>query len=150
MQRRLCSRLEEIAVSLRSSEEVSVEELIQIIERMKMMEKYYTPEQIKELKERAEIWGEERIRKAEADWQELIEEVRAEMNNGSDPASERVQTLAKRWMDLVQGFTGGNPEIERAVGKMWQQEETIHGIDTRSMREMMSYISKALAASPKE
>ena len=145
-ERRLCDRLEAIAASLRSSGEVSVEELIQTIEVISMLEKYYTPEQLKELDERKQQIGEERIRQAEAEWQELMDQVRAEMNNGTDPASERVQQLAARWTGLVQEFTNNDPGIERAVGKMWQQEETIHGIDTRGMREMMEYISKASAA----
>lgn len=69
------------------------------------------------------------------------------MKTGTDPTSDRVQFLARRWMELVQGFTGGNPEIERSVGKMWQQEETIYGIETRPVREMMEYVSRAIAAS---
>ena len=145
-ERRLCNHLEAIAASLRSSSEVSVEELFQTIEEISMLEKYYTPEQLKELKERGEQIGEERIRQVEAEWQELMDQVRAEMNNGTDPASERVQQLAARWTGLVREFTNNNPGIERAVGKMWQQEETIHGIDTRGMREMMEYIAKASAA----
>ena len=145
-ERRLCNRLEAIAASLSSSEEISVEEIIQTIEEITMLEKYYTPEQLKELKERGQQIGQERIRQAEAEWQELMDQVRAEMRNGTDPASERVQQLAARWTGLVQEFTNNNPGIERAVGKMWQQEENIHGIDTRGMREMMEYISRASAA----
>ncbi len=30
---------------------------------------------------------------------------------------------------------------------MWQQEETIYGINTVQMREMMGYIARAMAAS---
>ena len=63
------------------------------------------------------------------------------MEAGTDPSNERVQQLAKRWMELVGEFTGGNPEIERSVGNMWRQEETVHGIDTGRMREMMAYVS---------
>jgi hypothetical protein len=69
------------------------------------------------------------------------------MEAGTDPANERVQLLAQRWMELVQEFTGGNPGIERPVGRMWQEEENIHGIETRPMREMLEYISRAMAAS---
>ncbi len=145
-ERRLCNRLEAIAASLRSSEEISLEEVIQTIEEITMLEKYYTPEQLKELKERGQQIGEERIRQVEAEWQELMDQVRAEMDKGTDPASDRVQQLAARWTGLVQEFTNNDPGIERAVGKMWQQEETIHGIDTRGMREMMEYISRASAA----
>ena len=45
LQRRLCSRLEGIAVRLGSTEEVSVEEIIRTIEVIGMSESYYTPEQ---------------------------------------------------------------------------------------------------------
>jgi hypothetical protein len=60
-----------------------------------------------------------------------------------------VQLLAKRWMELVQEFTGGNSEIEKSLGNMYRQEATIYGIKTTSMREMGEYVSKAVAASKK-
>jgi MerR family transcriptional regulator, thiopeptide resistance regulator len=110
-------------------------------------EKYYSKEQLKELEERAKALGEERIRQAEAEWSALIDEVRAEMNRGSDPTSERVQALARRWTALVQEFTGGNPEISTSLNAMWQEETAIHGIDTREMRKMMAYVSKGMKAS---
>ena len=74
-------------------------------------------------------------------------QVRAEIEAGTDPSTERVQALARRWTGLVNEFTGGDPGIERSVGNMWRQEETIHGIDTGQMREMIAYISGAMAAS---
>ena len=150
LQRRLCSRLEGIAARLGSTEEVSVEEFIRTIEVIGMserLESYYTPEQLEALERHRQQLGEERIRAAEAEWSELIERVRTEMETGTDPADERVQRLAKRWMELVEEFTGRDPGIERSVRNMWRQEENIHGIDTAQMREMMGYISRAIAAS---
>jgi DNA-binding transcriptional MerR regulator len=147
LQRKLIDRLQMLLGSLRSMRAVSVEAFIQTIEVISMLEKYYTLEQLKEIKERGQKLGAERIRQAEAEWQELIEQVRAEMEKGTDPASKPVQRLAKRWMGLIQEFTGGNPEIEKSLGKMWQQEQTIHGIETAPMREMGEYISKAIVAS---
>ena len=69
------------------------------------------------------------------------------MEKGTDSASEQVQLLARRWMDLVHDFTGGNPEIEESLHNMYRQETTIHGIETRSMREMTGYIAEATATS---
>jgi hypothetical protein len=149
-QRRLCERLESIAACLRAAETVSVENLLQTIEGMNMIEKYYTPEQLEHLKARAEQVGEERIRKAEAeDWPNLIAAVRAEMDKGSDPASAPVQALAQRWMALVHEFTGGDPGIEKSLRTMYQQEQTIHGMDVGAMRSMREYIDKAIAAAKK-
>jgi DNA-binding transcriptional MerR regulator len=150
LQQRLYDRLEEIAARLSSKEEVSAEDFVQTMEVISMSErlwKYYTPEQREEIEERGRALGEERIRQVEAEWPELMEQVRAEMDAGTDPSDERVQRLAKRWMELVREFTGGNPEIERSVRNVWQQEETIHGMDTGPMREMGEYVSRAMAAS---
>jgi MerR family transcriptional regulator, thiopeptide resistance regulator len=72
--------------------------------------------QLEYLEERRREVGEERIRAAEAEWAELMERVRAEMEAGTDPSNERVQVLAARWMKLVGEFTGGDPEIERSLG----------------------------------
>lgn len=149
LQRKLVDRLEALAEGLRSREKVSIQEFIQTIEVISISEKYYTPEQLKEIKARGQKLGAERIHQAEAEWKELIEQVRVEMEKGADPASKSVQRLAKRWMGLIQEFTGGNPEIEKSLRTMYQQEPTIHDMETRSMREMMAYISKAIKASKK-
>jgi MerR family transcriptional regulator, thiopeptide resistance regulator len=147
VQRRLCERLESIAARLRSAEMVSIEDLLQTIEDMNMFEKYYTPEQLEQLKERSRQVGEERIRQAETEnWPQLLAAVRSEMDKGSDPASAPVQALARRWMALVQEFTGGDPGIETSLRTMYQQEQTIHGMDVAAMQPMMEYMEKAIAA----
>lgn len=152
LQQKLCNRLEQIAARLSSKEKVSAEEFVQTMEVIKMSErlwKYYTPEQREEIEERGRALGEERIRQVEAEWPVLMEQVQTEMDAGTEPSDERVQRLAKRWMELVREFTGGNPEIERSVSNVWQQEEPIHGVDTGHMREMGEYVSRAMAASKK-
>jgi DNA-binding transcriptional MerR regulator len=150
LQRKLCDLLERVAAQLRSGEEVSsgefVNTVMEVINMSERLEKYYTPEQLEYLEERRREVGEAGIRLAEAEWAELMAQVRAEMEAGTDPSTEQVQALARRWMGLVNAFTGGDPSIERSVGAMWQQEETIHSIHTGQMQEMMAYISRAMAA----
>jgi DNA-binding transcriptional MerR regulator len=147
IQRRLCELLENVAGRLDSEEVVSsagfANTVMEVIEMSERLNRYYTPEQLEYLEERRSEFGEEKIRQAEAEWTRLIELVRAEMEAGTDPSDERVQLLARRWMELLNEFTGGDPGIARSVGNMWEQEETIHGIDTASIREMMEYISRA-------
>jgi MerR family transcriptional regulator, thiopeptide resistance regulator len=151
LEKRLCDLLERVAARLRSGEEVSsgkfVDTVMEVIEMSERLNKYYTPEQVEYLEQRRREVGEERIREAEAEWAELIEAVRAEMEAGTDPSAERAQDLARSWMGLVGEFTGGDPGIERSVGNMWRQERDIHGFDTAEMREMMAYVSEAMAAS---
>jgi DNA-binding transcriptional MerR regulator len=148
LERGLCERLEIVASRLGSAGEVSaegfVETVMEVTRMSERIEGYYTTEQRAALERRRRELGEERIRATEAEWSELIERVRAEMEAGTDPADERVRRLASRWMELVGEFTGGDPGIERSLGNMWQQEETIYGMDTHRMREMMAYVSRAL------
>ncbi|HET9210377.1 MAG TPA: MerR family transcriptional regulator [Thermoanaerobaculia bacterium] len=145
-QQSLADRLEQIARRWRSDENVPTEEFLQIIEVTNMTAKYYTPEQMEQLKQRGEMLGEDHIRQAEAEWPELMAKVQAEMEKGTDPADERVQALARRWKELVEEFTGGDPGIAKSVGRMWQEETNIHGMDTAHMRSMMGYMQKAWAA----
>ncbi|HEX7091807.1 MAG TPA: MerR family transcriptional regulator [Longimicrobiales bacterium] len=145
-QQRLCDRLERIAKRLRAAEEVPAEELIQSIVEMTMFERYYTPEQLEQLAKRREALGEERIREVEAEWPRLMEEVRAEMEKGTDPSDPRVQALAQRWRALIEEFTGGDPGIAASLKRLYEQETTVHGLDTAAVRAMGEYIGRALAA----
>ncbi|MFL5383836.1 MAG: MerR family transcriptional regulator [Longimicrobiaceae bacterium] len=142
-QRTLCARLERIAKTLEAAETVSADELIQTIEATTMYDRYYTPEQREELAARAAAVGEERIRQSQVDWQTLMDEVRAEMERGTDPADPRVQALAARWKALIEEFTGGNPGIAQSLGRMWQEETNIHGIDTAGARALGAYVQRA-------
>ncbi len=109
-----------------------------------MFEKYYTPEQLDTIKKRAELLGEEQIRQGQAQWQELIEQVRAEMEKGTDPTSESVQVLAQRWMELVQQFTGGDPGIEQSLNMMYQQEGSEVASRGAVDSAMSEYIGRAI------
>lgn len=148
----LRDRLEAIAWGLRRAEEPSVMDLLQTMEVMNKMEKHYTPEQLARLKERRQTVGEERIRDVEAEWPVLIAEVRDAMEAGTDPADPHVQALAKRWMGLVQEFTGGDPGIEKSLRTMYQTEQPqdIHPSMDPRMLEYMAYINKAIAAGQKQ
>ena len=148
LQRRLCSRLETVAARLRSSEVVSVEDFLATMEAMNMFEKYYTQEQLQQLEERRKTLGEERIREVEQEWPRLIAEVRAEMDKGTDPASETMQRLSRRWMELVHEFTGGDPGITRSLGNLYQGEPSAQqqtGLDPG----VFAYVQQAVAASRK-
>ena len=144
-QEMLRRRLQAIAQQLEGAEEVSSEDLIKTIEVMQMVEKYHTPEQLRELDARAQALGPEGLRAAESAWTELMASVREEMQAGTDPKDPRVQELARRWMSLVESFTGGNPEIAGNLKRMWSEEESVMGQQAAEVRELGEYIQRALA-----
>lgn len=146
LSQKLLNRLERIAQTVSAAEAVSVEALIQTIEAICMLEKYYTPEQLETLKQRQEHLGEERIRQAQGDWQVLIEQVRTEMEKGTDPASESMQVLARRWQELIEEFTGGDAGIRQSLNTMYQQEGAEAATRGAVDSALSEYMSRAIAA----
>jgi DNA-binding transcriptional MerR regulator len=126
--------------------EPTLEELIDMMEVMKMHEKYYTPEQLAELEERRQQMGAAAIEQSQKDWTDLIAEMRVEMEAGSDPAGPRVQELAERWQTLIEAFTGGNPEIAKSLKTMYQSEDVAEVSRGTMDREVMEYAGRAMAA----
>ncbi len=143
LERDLVGRLEALAGWLDGGQEASAEELIGVIQIMDNVEKYYTPEQLEQLKARREHVGEERIRQVEHEWPALIAEVKAEMEKGTDPSDPRVRELARRWQGLVNEFTGGDPGIARSLANLYQNEPSVRqysGVDTA----VFAYIARAM------
>ena len=145
----LRDRLAVIARGLRTNGSVTAEALLETMEAMKHMEKYYTPEQMDTLRRRHEQLGEEHIKEVEAEWPELISKVQAEYDKGTAPSDPKVQALADRWMELIHEFTGGDPGIGKAVGRIWQEESNVHGFETGPMRHLIDYVHQAHAAKSK-
>ena len=148
-ERRLCERLEALAGRLRGAEEVSADEFLSMIQEMTMIENYYTPEQLEQLKRRGEQLGEERIRQSHEDWADLIAEVRAAKDRGADPMSPEVLDLARRWTGLVREFTGGDPGIQQSLGRLWKEQGDAIAAqhDPRyDPRGVMEYLGPAMAA----
>ncbi len=143
IEQRMVARLEALRGMLASSGDAPVDAMVATIEEMTKMEKYFTKEQLEVLEKRGAELGAQRLADAAAEWESLMSEVRRHMRLGTDPGSDDVRALAKRWMEKVREFTGGDAGIARSVGQLWNQEENVHGIDASEMREMMAYIQKA-------
>src|SRR5262249_8778805 len=126
LQRKLCARLETLAVHVRAAGEVSADEFLRTIEEMTMLEamaeKYFTTEQLQVIKERREEVGQEHLERMQETWAELIALIRTEMEKGTDPADAKVQALARRWQDLLHESTGGDPEIQEAMKRLWEEQ----------------------------
>lgn len=144
-QLRIERHLEAMAAHLRAAQAVSVDEFIQTIEAMTMSEKYLTPEQVQEIDGRREAMGDERRQQVLAEWPALIQQVREQMAAGTDPASEPVVALARRWKALVHETTGPDVPTLKAMRTMYEGEPGLQaqtGLDPR----MFEYIGRAWAA----
>jgi DNA-binding transcriptional MerR regulator len=122
LEQQLCHRLKALATQLGSAEAVSVEAFLQAIEVMTMMEKLYTPEQVKQFAEIAQQVGPEEIRAVEQAWLVLMAEVRA--NRDLDPASPHAQALGRRWEELTERTMRGYqayPEVKQAIEENYKQ-----------------------------
>ncbi|MDQ2869868.1 MAG: MerR family transcriptional regulator [Acidobacteriota bacterium] len=54
-------------------------------------------------------------------WADLFRDVEASLDR--DPAGSEAQALLGRWQELIQSFTGGDPEIRAGIGKAWADRE---------------------------
>ena len=98
---------------------VKIIEVINMQHDMSWTKKHYSEEAQREIETRAVTIPREVIEQTQRDWAILIKEVDAAVSSGVDPASEQAQGLAARWFVLLKGFTGGNPEIQQGLNKMY-------------------------------
>lgn len=110
---------------------------------MTMYEKYYTQEQLEYLEKRKEEVGEDRIEEVQKEWKELIAEVRAEMEKGTDPESERMRQLAVRWESLIREFTGGDEGIRSSLERMYRTEGAEKASHSFVDGDVTGYMAKA-------
>jgi DNA-binding transcriptional MerR regulator len=147
LQERLQRTLRRMLELLEEDREPTLDEFIRTIEVMTMIDKYYTPEQLEQLAQRRDELGEEGMRRAERDWAELIEAVKAEHARGTEPTDPRMLELAGRWRALVEQFTGGDAAISRSLTTMYREEGVQRASRGMVDPELMAYVREALAAS---
>jgi MerR family transcriptional regulator, thiopeptide resistance regulator len=109
--------------SLHAGGEPDWELFIQIVKEIEMQNdtewgrKYYSPEAQAKIEERKTLWNPELQAQVTRDWNELLRDVSAAL--GEDPAGPAAQALAARWRKLVEGFSGGEAEVQKGLNKMW-------------------------------
>jgi MerR family transcriptional regulator, thiopeptide resistance regulator len=144
-QERLVALLETLDRAFAASGAVSPEDFVRAIEAMTLVERAFTHDELAEIRQRGERLGRERVRAVEREWPVLISQVRAEMQAGTDAASERMRPLAARWRALVREFTGGSPSIEQKVRAAFVREPrrmTAAGLDP----DLIAYVNRAIRA----
>jgi MerR family transcriptional regulator, thiopeptide resistance regulator len=110
--------------------------------------KYYSPEAQAKVEKRKALWSPELQADVTRKWTALVADVEAAL--GADPASAIAQALAARWRTLVEGFTGGDPEIQKGLNTMWADKANWPD-DTQAAQfqikpEVQAFIVKAMQA----
>jgi len=91
-------------------------EVIQMQTRKDWMKKYYTEEQLANLRQR---WSPEVQAESERGWAELARDTEAAIASGADPNSDTGLKLAERRQALLRLFTGGDLGIEQSLKNLY-------------------------------
>ncbi|HYM76028.1 MAG TPA: MerR family transcriptional regulator [Candidatus Dormibacteraeota bacterium] len=91
-------------------------EVIQMQTRKDWMKKYYTEEQLTDLRQR---WSPEVQAESERAWNELARDVEAAIARGEAPESQAGRELAERRQKLLNLFTGGDAGIAENLQKLY-------------------------------
>lgn len=148
-QKRLLSRLQTVAKQLQEKHDISMDALAQLMEAIKMVEKYYTPEQLEQLKQRYEDIGEEKIQQVQEEWKRVFQGFQQALEQKRPVESNETQTLVQQYNALIAAFTGGDQGIHQSLQNMYQQGDGAqmleqHGYETSPA--LFAYIQQAQQA----
>jgi hypothetical protein len=143
---------------------VKVIQAIQMEQNRDWVNKYFTPEQLEEMKKlsegsyseealqkmasRAGAWTEADQQRVGAQWAEVTQGITSLASANADPASPEAQNVAKLYSELIAGFTGGDPEIAKGLNRFWEQHESLpegrKPLASPYSREQQEWLERAL------
>lgn len=143
-QQRLRRRLIALLDAMQRTQQPSIDELIAVMEAM-MQASYFTPDQLARLRQRHREAGDEGFARWQRRWAELVDEVRAHVEAGTDPAEAAPQETARRWHDLMDRMTDGDRGILSAMYAKIDGEGPESATRGVVSAEVWDYIKRALA-----
>ena len=106
---------------------------------------YYSEDAQAKVEARKNLWSPELQERVSKQWAELFADIEASL--GEDPAGPNAQALAARWKKLIEGFTGGDPAIQKGLNKMWSDRSNWPAGPQQNFQirpEIQEFIMKAL------
>lgn len=98
-------------------------EVIEMQDNQNWSEKYYSPEGRTLVEERKKLWNPELQEQVARQWAELGPDLNSAAERNLDPQSEEAAALLERYRVLIEGFTGGHPEVREGLNRMWADRE---------------------------
>jgi DNA-binding transcriptional MerR regulator len=136
--------------STQSPDLAALKKIIEVMERQNNMEwtkKYYTPEAQASIAERAATFTPEMQAEVTKKWNELFSDIEMAMQHGEDPTSAKAKHLAQRWVELMKGFTGGDPEVQKGVNSLYADKSNWPKTFEQPFKnEVWGWIKKVMAA----
>lgn len=133
----LLTRLNGIARELATAQSVAVENLIETMETITMTTHYFTPEQQAVL--------DHRFQEHQGEWQDLLAQIRSEIENGTAINSPAMHHLARRWLGSMKAFVRGDSDIYAALTRMYLEEgpsaDSWGGMDAATFETMLKAVS---------
>lgn len=124
--------------------------IIDVMERQNNMEwtkKYYSEEAQAKIAEKGASFTPEMQARVTEQWNELFRDVEAAIRNNEDPAGAKARSLAERWSTLVRSFTGGDPEVQKSLNKLYADQSNWPSTFQKPFSdEVYGYIKKVMAA----
>jgi DNA-binding transcriptional MerR regulator len=151
-QKALCNRIESIIEALDHQQTLSLDNALETIKAIVMYEKYYTPEQLEDLKKRQSALSKEEFTKGQVAWETLFAEFEQAFQAGKYLNDASVIAMGQKANTLIQEFTGGDPEMEKSLQKMYDTEGghnvlSQHGVQVSA--ELFQFIANAMGAAKK-
>lgn len=153
---RAIAAIEKAARSVRSRRGPDWSLFTKIIKEIEMQDntdwtkKYYSEEAQAKVEARKHLWSPELQERVSKEWAELFADIEASL--GEDPAGKKAQALAARWKKLVEGFTGGDSEIQKGLNAMYADRANWPEGPKQNWQirpEIQEFIMKAMKCSPR-
>jgi DNA-binding transcriptional MerR regulator len=149
---RAIERAEEVVASGQQSDWEPFRKIIEVIQmqtRKDWMKKYYTEEQLADLRKR---WTAEVQAESEGKWAALVQDTEAAIARGEDPMDTTGLQLAVRREELLNQFTGGDPGMRESLQKLYADKanwpQSFKKPYSDAVEDFLCQAAKGLARTP--
>lgn len=141
---RLLEELETALLAARHHQARTVEDILNLLEAFKLNQnKYFSEQQMAGMRKTFEKTDEQQVARLEEEFKSLIGQIRKEKMKGTSPSSPEVRKFAQRWNDIVDTFSGKDPEL-RKQAEQFHYDHPGNELQYEIDEDLYAYIYQAL------